>query len=106
MASLIPSLKQTRGQAVLRFLRFWLTNLRGYFNGYNIRPILSSQPLWLHTDASGVGYGRVVILLLCRLCKYTDIGPQSRVIKVPDRRATLKLGGYIHIFMLCITDFF
>ncbi|CAB4022162.1 Integrase recombinase xerD-like [Paramuricea clavata] len=37
-------------------LRFWLDNLR-YLNGYNIRPKVSLEPLTIHTDASGVGYG-------------------------------------------------
>jgi hypothetical protein len=37
-------------------LRFWLTNLC-YLNGYNIRPKVSLEPLAIHTDASGVGYG-------------------------------------------------
>ena len=37
-------------------LRFWLTNLC-YLNGYNIRPKESLEPLTIHTDASGVGYG-------------------------------------------------
>ena len=37
-------------------LRFWLTNLC-YLNGYNIRPKVSLEPLTIHTDASGVGYG-------------------------------------------------
>ena len=37
-------------------LRFWLTNLN-FLNGYVIKPKVSLEPLQIHTDASGVGYG-------------------------------------------------
>ena len=41
---------------MLEELRFWLTNLN-YLNGYNIRPKVSSEPIKIDTDASGVDYG-------------------------------------------------
>ena len=37
-------------------LRFWLANLSS-LSGYNIRPKVYMEPLTIHTDASGIGYG-------------------------------------------------
>ena len=43
-------------------LRFWLNNL-SYLNGYRILPKVSSEPLHIFTDASGVGFGGYIASL-------------------------------------------
>ena len=63
-------------------LRFWLTNL-SYLNGYNIRPKVTSVPVTITADASGVGHGGYFPSQPDMSIQYMVIGLYRKVIKVP-----------------------